>query len=89
MWLTGQYDHLTHDAAYAGLAPRSRLIVAYALCGFGNIASVGIQVGVLSQLAPSRRGEVSKMVFSALVSGIVATLTSACIAGMLMSGESP
>ncbi|KAH8899996.1 hypothetical protein GQ53DRAFT_776760 [Thozetella sp. PMI_491] len=78
------YDHLTHDTAYADLAPRSRLIATYALCGFGNLTSVGIQVGVLSQIAPKRSGDISKVVFSALLSGIVATLTTASIAGMLI-----
>jgi concentrative nucleoside transporter, CNT family len=65
------------------LTPRSRLIAEYALCGFGNIGSVGIVVGILSQLAPETRSSVSKVAVSALVAGITATLTSACMAGML------
>jgi CNT family concentrative nucleoside transporter len=45
---------------------------------------VGIQIGVLSQLAPERSGRVAKAAVSALSSGVIATLTSASIAGMLI-----
>lgn len=51
--------------------------------GFGNIGSLGTQIGVLTQIAPARAGDVSKVAISALVSGIIATLTSASVAGML------
>lgn len=70
---------------YASLSDRSRLIATYALCGFGNISSVGIQIGVLSQLAPGQSGRVAKVAVSALISGVVSTLTSASIAGMLIT----
>ena len=67
------------------LSPRSNLIATYALCGFGNISSVAIQIGVITQLAgPGRGGRVSKVAFSALISGVFSTLTSAAIAGMLI-----
>jgi CNT family concentrative nucleoside transporter len=79
------FASLTSDPAYAVLSDRSRLIATYALCGFGNISSVGIQIGVLSTLAPGRAGRVAKVAFSALISGVFATLTSASIAGMLIS----
>ncbi|KFZ20268.1 hypothetical protein V501_00234 [Pseudogymnoascus sp. VKM F-4519 (FW-2642)] len=81
------FSFLTSDLEYANLSPRSRLIATYALCGFGNISSVGIQIGVLSQLAPGKGGRVAKVAFSALLSGIVSTLTSASIAGMLVSDQ--
>jgi CNT family concentrative nucleoside transporter len=45
---------------------------------------VGIQIGVLSQLAPERSGRVAKVAVSALISGVIATLTGASIAGMLV-----
>lgn len=51
--------------------------------GFGNVGSLGTQIGVLTQIAPNRGGDVSKVALSALASGIIATLTSASIAGML------
>jgi CNT family concentrative nucleoside transporter len=66
------------------MTSRTRLIATYAVCGFGNISSVGIQIGVLSQLAPGRSGRVAKVAISALISGVIATLSSATIAGMLI-----
>jgi CNT family concentrative nucleoside transporter len=69
---------------YKKLSERSKLIATYALCGFGNISSVGIQIGVLSSLAPGQAGRVAKVAFSALVAGVFSTLTSASIAGMLI-----
>ena len=79
---------LTKDVAYATLSPRSRLIATYALCGFGNIGSLGTQIGVLSQIAPGRSGDVSRLAVSALITGILATLSSATIAGLLIQDES-
>lgn len=51
--------------------------------GFGNVGSLGTQIGVLSQLAPSRTADVSSVALSALMAGILSTLTSASVAGML------
>jgi concentrative nucleoside transporter, CNT family len=79
-----KFGTMTRDPTYATLSARSRLIATYALCGFGNISSLGIQIGVLSQLAPRRSGQVAKVAVSALISGVVATLTSASVAGMLI-----
>lgn len=70
------------------LTPRSRLIALYSLCGFGNIGSLGIQIGILGQLAPSRGGDVSSLAFSALVSGVFSTLTSAAVAGLVITSQS-
>ncbi|RDL30158.1 putative concentrative Na+-nucleoside cotransporter CNT1 [Venustampulla echinocandica] len=82
------FNSLATDKDYADLSDRSRLIATYAVCGFGNISSVGIQIGVLSQLAPGRSGRVAKVAMSALISGVIATLTSASIAGMLVADQS-
>ena len=81
------YQKLQFDPEYADLALRSKLIATYALCGFANIGSLGTQIGVLSQLAPSRSGDVSRLALSALVSGAISTLTSASIAGMLVTDD--
>ena len=50
------YTSLQGEPAYADLSARSRLIATYALCGFGNIGSLGTQIGVLSQISPGRSG---------------------------------
>lgn len=81
------FHALTNDAAYANLSPRTQLIATYALCGFGNIGSLGIQIGILSQLAPARAGDVSRLAFSALVSGVFSTLTSAAVAGLVVTDQ--
>lgn len=81
------YDSLQHSAAYANLSPRSRVIATYALCGFANIGSLGNQIGVLAQLAPSRAGDISRVALSAMLTGAVSTLTSAAIAGLLIMDE--
>ncbi|KAF7557298.1 hypothetical protein G7Z17_g755 [Cylindrodendrum hubeiense] len=88
--ITNEYNAfyaLTNDAEYSDLSPRSKLIATYALCGFGNIGSLGIQIGILGQLAPSRSGDVSKLALSALASGILATLTSASVAGLVVTDQ--
>jgi len=79
------FNSLTTDPEYQNLSARSKIIATYAVCGFGNISSVGIQIGVLSTLAPGKSGRVAKVAISALISGVMATLTSASIAGMLIS----
>ncbi|KAK4552351.1 hypothetical protein LTR86_010522 [Recurvomyces mirabilis] len=81
------YDNLINDPTYAGLSPRSRLIATYSLCGFGNIGSLGTQIGVLSQIAPGRGGDVSRLAISALLTGILATLSSASIAGLVVQDQ--
>jgi CNT family concentrative nucleoside transporter len=79
------YTKLTKDPEYSDLSPRSRVIASYSLCGFGNLGSLGTQIGVLSQIAPSRSADVSRLAVSALITGIISTLTSASIAGLLVT----
>lgn len=74
---------LTTDPRYTSLSPRATIIATYACCGFGNIGSLGTQIGVLSQIAPSRSADVSRVAVSALAAGVVSTLTSAAVAGMV------
>jgi CNT family concentrative nucleoside transporter len=72
---------------YADLSPRSVLIATYACCGFGNLGSLGTQIGVLSQIAPQRAGDVSKVALSALFSGVISTLSSAAVAGLVVTTQ--
>ena len=67
----------------AVFSDRSRLIMTYALCGFGNIASVGINVAGYSVLVPQRREEVMAMVWKALLGGFLASCLTASIVGAL------
>jgi CNT family concentrative nucleoside transporter len=81
------FNAMATDPYYEDMSPRSQLIATYALCGFGNIGSLGIQIGILSQLAPSRGGDVSRLALSALISGVFSTLTSASVAGLVVTTQ--
>lgn len=62
------------------LSERTFLIASYALCGFANLAALGIQIGVLSALAPSRGKVIAKLGPSAMICGFLSTMQAACIA---------
>jgi CNT family concentrative nucleoside transporter len=66
------------------ISPRSALIAVYALCGFANFASVGIQIGGISTMAPDRRHDLSRMGLLAMVGGAIASFMGACVVGVLM-----
>jgi CNT family concentrative nucleoside transporter len=68
----------------AALDPRSFTIATFALCGFANLSSIGIQIGGIGALAPNKRGELAKLGFRAMLAGTMANLMSASIAGMLL-----
>lgn len=66
------------------LSPKTLAIVSFALCGFANFGSVGIQIGGISALEPSRRADLAKLGFKALIAGTLASYLSATLAGMLL-----
>jgi len=68
----------------AALDPRSFTIATFALCGFANLSSIGIQIGGIGALAPNKRGELARLGFRAMFAGTMANLISASIAGMLL-----
>jgi CNT family concentrative nucleoside transporter len=68
----------------AELDPRSFTIASYALCGFANIGSVGIQIGGIGALAPERKHDLARLGFRAMLAGTMANLMSAAIAGILL-----
>ncbi len=68
----------------AVLDPRSFTIATFALCGFANFSSIGIQMGGIGALAPNKRGELAKLGIRAMLAGTMANLMSASIAGMLL-----
>ena len=71
-------------AEKASLDPRSVTIATFALCGFANFSSIGIQIGGLSALAPNRRHDLAKLGFRAMIAGTMANLMSASIVGILL-----
>ncbi|KAI0239116.1 hypothetical protein L0F63_004675 [Massospora cicadina] len=66
------------------LDSRSAILATYALCGFANFASIGIQVGCLGAMAPSRKRDLAELAMSSMITGTVCTFVSACIAGLLI-----
>ncbi len=71
-------------AEKAMLAPRSFTIATFALCGFANLSSIGIQIGGIGALVPERRNDLAKLGFRAMFAGTMANLISASIAGMFL-----
>jgi concentrative nucleoside transporter, CNT family len=66
------------------MSPKTIAIVSFALCGFANFGSMGIQIGGIGALEPSRRQDLTKLVFRALIAGTLASYMSATLAGMLL-----
>lgn len=62
---------------------RTALILTYALSGFANFSSIGIQLGGISSIAPGRRSDLAKLSFRAMIGGMLTTFMTACIAGIL------
>jgi concentrative nucleoside transporter, CNT family len=67
------------------LDPRSFTIATFALCGFANFSSIGIQMGGIGALAPNKKADLAKLGIRAMLAGTMANLMSASIAGMLLS----
>lgn len=63
---------------------RASMIATYALCGFSNLMSAGIELSVIGDLAPSKRDVISKVVLRALMAGSIACFMSATLAGILL-----
>lgn len=92
--LLGEKTILNEFVAYVSLgdlleegqfsSEKSIIIATYILCGFANFGSIGIQIGGISSLAPSRRKDLSQLGFKALIAGTLASLFTAVIVGMLI-----
>lgn len=78
------YFSLTDLMANNVLSEKSIIISTYALCGFANFASIGIQIGGIGSIAPGQRPTLTKFGIKALIGGTAATLMTGAIAGMLI-----
>lgn len=74
---------LSPDSA-VNLSKKSIIIATYALCGFANFSSIGIQIGGISAIAPSQRKNLTELGLKTMVGGTIAALMTATIAGMLI-----
>jgi CNT family concentrative nucleoside transporter len=77
------YADLIQMKAADVLAPRSELIATYALCGFANLGSIGIQLGGIGGIAPTRKSDLAKLGLRVVLGGSLATFMTATIAGLL------
>ncbi|NQT63329.1 MAG: NupC/NupG family nucleoside CNT transporter [Candidatus Marinimicrobia bacterium] len=89
--LMGEKIVLTELIAYSHLQDvmgqideKSMIISSYALCGFANFSSIGIQIGGIGALAPERRGDLSKVAFKAMIGGALASWLTATVAGIMI-----
>ena len=78
------YNDLKTYIATQQISERTAIIASYALCGFANFGSIGIQIGGLSSIAPSRRSDLAKLAFKAMIGGALASWITASIAGILI-----
>ena len=78
------YLDLAALRAEGTLSLKSEVIATFALCGFANLSSIGIQIGGIGAIAPGRRRDLARLGLRALIGGTLATLASATIAGMLV-----
>jgi CNT family concentrative nucleoside transporter len=76
--------YISLGAQKATLMPRSFTIATFALCGFANLGSIGMQIGGIGALVPERRNDLAKLGFRAMFAGTMANLISASIAGIFL-----
>jgi concentrative nucleoside transporter, CNT family len=76
--------YVDYKRYYDELSPRSRVLATYALTGFANFASIGIQLGGIGAMAPGRRADLARLGGRALLTGFLVTLVNASIAGLLL-----
>ncbi len=72
------------DSNATAISERAIIISTYALCGFANFSSIGIQIGGISAVAPKRKGDLARLGLKAMIGGALASWTTATIAGMLL-----
>lgn len=72
------------DGKVVEITQRTKIIMSYALCGFANLGSIGIQLGGIGGIAPERRGDLAKLGIRALIAGTFASFLTANIAGILI-----
>ncbi len=80
------YVHLAErlQTPATALSERAVIITTYALCGFANLGSIGIQIGGIGGLAPERRPDLARLGLRAMIAGTLASFMTACVAGILV-----
>jgi CNT family concentrative nucleoside transporter len=66
------------------ISPRTEVLLTYALCGFANFGSIGVQLGGIGAVAPSRQTDLARLGLRAMLGGTLACFMTACVAGVLI-----
>ncbi len=77
------YQDLGRMVKAGEISTRGAVLSTYALCGFANFGSIGVQIGGLSALAPERRADIVRLAFRAMIAGALACQLTACIVGVI------
>ncbi|MBA4107131.1 MAG: NupC/NupG family nucleoside CNT transporter [Pirellula sp.] len=80
----GRFSEWIKGDGGVSLSERTQVIMTYALCGFANFSSIGIQIGGIGGMAPERQRDLAKLGLRAMIGGALANFMTACIAGMLL-----
>lgn len=78
------YSTLAEAISNHTMGERAQVIATYALCGFANFSSIGIQIGGIGALAPERRGDLARLGLKAMFGGAIASWITACVAGLMI-----
>jgi CNT family concentrative nucleoside transporter len=78
------YSNLSDLRLEEAISERTAIIASYALCGFANVGSIGIQLGGIGSIAPDRRKDLAKIALKAMIGGAFASWLTATIAGILI-----
>lgn len=76
---------LAEEISAEALSPRAQTIATYAICGFANFSSIGIQIGGISAIAPNRRSDLAKVGLKAMFGGALASWMTATVAGIMLA----
>jgi CNT family concentrative nucleoside transporter len=80
----GRLAEWSKEGATVEIAERTRQIMTYALCGFANFSSIGIQLGGIGGIAPERRGDLARLGFRAMLGGTLVAFINACVAAIML-----
>jgi concentrative nucleoside transporter, CNT family len=80
----GKFSEWIKPGGAVELSARTQVIMTYALCGFANFSSIGIQIGGIGGMAPTRQRDLAQLGLRAMLGGALANFMTACVAGMLL-----
>jgi CNT family concentrative nucleoside transporter len=81
----GQLAEWTKPDSDVQISERTRQVITYALCGFANFSSIGIQLGGIGGIAPERRGDLARLGLRAMLGGTLVAFINACVANIMIS----